>query len=730
MADFAALEQQYGLPDGWLAAVQKQESGGNPNAVSPKGALGAFQFMPATAQQYGINPLDPDQAAQGAAQMYGDLFKKYNGDPASALAAYNWGQGNVDRQGIQNAPPETQNYIASILGKLASPSQPIMTDSPNYIALDSGSSSKQSSKSTNALASIINGIGNFIIPSANAAEVPQQRMEDMTDEQLQAIVAGKPLQSKSGIEQQDLGYIGNVPHITLRPPDQPVQMPDMEKMTDDQLQAIADGKTTPQAIHAAQQAVTAPQNSTLANATALGSDFMSGIPGMKETGSALAALAGYGGDGSYGDRYNNLEASQEAMRQAGSQTYPIGSEAAKIGGALSGLALGGGALAATLPAKAFTALAAFAKASPYTAGMVGNGAIGALQGLGDGADAASRLSNAATGGVASAAMAVPFTYGVNNIVKPIVNSVVKNGVVGTAKAGGTALQKTAASAVGAIAKATAETPKMSSMELQPLANEAYKTAETVGGNITPQGTNKILSKAESIMPQTAAGKIVRGETETTKLVNRLQTLKDKPLSLAETQEIDEAISDAIDSNTVLGKVNKEGLKLMKIQSALRDIVHNPEAGDISGSDAGFAAWKQGQKYWSQMMKMRDVERVMQKAEGSDNPQLVIKNGLKSLRDNAKKTRNWSSDEMKALNEGSTTGITQELLRAVGSRLSQYAAGGAGLAAGGPLAGAAAAAATHVASSAARKVGGGMQAAKAQKVLDVLGKNTTPKSKKP
>lgn len=120
MIDLNSLEQQNGLPPGTLAAMMQRESGGNPNAVSPKGAIGAFQFMPQTAQQYGIDPTNPDQSAQAAAQMMGQLRQKYNGDMPSALAGYNWGQGNVDRQGLQNAPPETQNYIQNIMGKIGS----------------------------------------------------------------------------------------------------------------------------------------------------------------------------------------------------------------------------------------------------------------------------------------------------------------------------------------------------------------------------------------------------------------------------------------------------------------------------------------------------------------------------------------------------------------------------------------------------------------------------------
>lgn len=121
MPDLDGLEQKYNLPSGLLSSVMKRESDGDPNAVSDAGAQGLFQFMPRTAKQYGIDPLDPNQAADGAARMYADLSKKYNGDVPSMLAAYNWGQGNVDRQGLGGAPKETRDYINNVMGDMGSP---------------------------------------------------------------------------------------------------------------------------------------------------------------------------------------------------------------------------------------------------------------------------------------------------------------------------------------------------------------------------------------------------------------------------------------------------------------------------------------------------------------------------------------------------------------------------------------------------------------------------------
>lgn len=116
--NFSDLERQHGLPSGLLNAVMHQESRGDPNAVSPKGATGLFQFMPETAQAYGINPRDPAQSADGAARMYGDLSRQYNGDVPKMLAGYNWGGGNMARQGFDNRPPETQDYISKVMARM------------------------------------------------------------------------------------------------------------------------------------------------------------------------------------------------------------------------------------------------------------------------------------------------------------------------------------------------------------------------------------------------------------------------------------------------------------------------------------------------------------------------------------------------------------------------------------------------------------------------------------
>jgi soluble lytic murein transglycosylase-like protein len=109
-----------------VRAVVQVESGFNPYAVSPKGALGLMQLMPATAQQFGVrNPFDPQENVRAGVAYLRQLLDRYENDERLALAAYNAGPGAVDRHG-QNVPPyrETRDYVARINKMASAPVQP------------------------------------------------------------------------------------------------------------------------------------------------------------------------------------------------------------------------------------------------------------------------------------------------------------------------------------------------------------------------------------------------------------------------------------------------------------------------------------------------------------------------------------------------------------------------------------------------------------------------------
>ncbi|HCB04016.1 MAG TPA: lytic transglycosylase [Nocardioides bacterium] len=115
---FNKAASTYGVDANLLAAMAKQESGFDPNAVSSAGAQGLMQLMPGTADALGVtNSFDPQQAVDGAARLMDDLLDRF-GSTQLALAAYNAGPGAVMRYDGIPPYPETQNYVRSIMAML------------------------------------------------------------------------------------------------------------------------------------------------------------------------------------------------------------------------------------------------------------------------------------------------------------------------------------------------------------------------------------------------------------------------------------------------------------------------------------------------------------------------------------------------------------------------------------------------------------------------------------
>ena len=107
------------LDQALLRGVMQQESGFRPCAVSPKGAMGLMQLMPATAVQFDVpNPFDPSANLEAGAKFLKDLLVRYGGDVPRALGAYNAGSSRVDAAAGVPEIPETQDYVNRILSLL------------------------------------------------------------------------------------------------------------------------------------------------------------------------------------------------------------------------------------------------------------------------------------------------------------------------------------------------------------------------------------------------------------------------------------------------------------------------------------------------------------------------------------------------------------------------------------------------------------------------------------
>jgi soluble lytic murein transglycosylase-like protein len=130
-AQIERAARESGLSPELIRAVVQVESGFDPLAVSPKGAQGLMQLMPATAARYGVaDAFDPLENLLGGARHLRDLLREFDGDLSLALAAYNSGAGAVRRHGGIPAYRETRDYVKKVQRRMGGDGAPLRPARP------------------------------------------------------------------------------------------------------------------------------------------------------------------------------------------------------------------------------------------------------------------------------------------------------------------------------------------------------------------------------------------------------------------------------------------------------------------------------------------------------------------------------------------------------------------------------------------------------------------------
>ena len=116
------------------------------------------------------------------------------------------------------------------------------------------------------------------------------------------------------------------------------------------------------------------------------------------------------------------------------------------------------------------------------------------------------------------------------------------------------------------------------------------------------------------------------------------------------------------------KLSKEGMQMLDIQTKFRDMINKADETQILGGKEGFDALKQARKLWATSRQMSDIDRIVQRAELSEQPATAIKSGFRTMLSNPNRMRGYSPEVKKAIKDAATTGAVTDLIRTFGSRL--------------------------------------------------------------
>ena len=208
-------------------------------------------------------------------------------------------------------------------------------------------------------------------------------------------------------------------------------------------------------------------------------------------------------------------------------------------------------------------------------------------------------------------------------------------------------------------------------DIRSLANQKYQQAAEAGGVFSPAVSNKFLAEATKGFeaPSKLAAQAAK-PSEALKQIEDFSVFVDKPMTLADAQYLDEYLGDSIDSfvDATTGKVSKQGQKLIQVQDTLRKTIMSAPESEIVGGKAGVEALAEGRGLWQKQAKLRDIEKIITRAELTQNPAQSLKTGFRNLLTNPNRIRGFSDAEKELVRKAAESGSIQDLMQTMGSRL--------------------------------------------------------------
>lgn len=262
----------------------------------------------------------------------------------------------------------------------------------------------------------------------------------------------------------------------------------------------------------------------------------------------------------------------------------------------------------------------------------------------------------------------------------------------------------------------------SAEDLRGAAKPLYEKFTNSGGVYSGKLTNEIADLADAAKSQGIAGSTKKADEALNEALDFYSGLRGKELSPADLQKLDQSLADDIGRFNKAGEYNF-GRILNNLKYEMRDRAFDPTKaiGYIeSGSAGAVEALKEANRLYAQSYKAADVEKILAKAKGTENPQTSIRTNLKNLLANDKKMKNYSAADKAVLEDALKRGATGGLIKLLGGRLTSSVGGGiAGLGSAGPVGAVAGMVAGKAAGGVAADAAGAIQANRLRGALNQI-----------
>lgn len=284
---------------------------------------------------------------------------------------------------------------------------------------------------------------------------------------------------------------------------------------------------------------------------------------------------------------------------------------------------------------------------------------------------------AALGAATGSAAGFGAGSGLENRLESAGDSAVAGGLVGGAipvvGAGAGKLAKGVKSELNSLMPKAAQ----SMQDLRGAAKPLYDKFTQSGGIYSDKLTNEIADLADAAKSQGIAGSTKKADDALNEALDFYASLRGKKLSPTDLQKLDQSFADDIARFNKAGEFNF-GRILNNLKYEMRDRAFDPvKAANYieSGSAGSVEALKEANRLYAQSYKAADIEKILAKAKGTENPQTSIRTNLKNLLANDKKMKNYSPQERAILEEALKRGATGGLVKLLGGRLTSTIAGG-------------------------------------------------------